>query len=48
MPVTVPGLSISEASKLLQIQDKLIKGIPEVAGLREGRACRDGDRPGAA
>jgi len=40
MPVTVPGLSISEASKLLQIQDKLIKGIPEVEQVfgKAGRA----------
>jgi len=30
MPVTMPGVSISEASKLLRIQDKILKGIPEV------------------
>jgi len=30
MPVTVPGASITEVSSLLQIQDKLLKSIPEV------------------
>ncbi len=30
MPVTVPGASITEVSKLLQMQDRLLKGIPEV------------------
>jgi Cu(I)/Ag(I) efflux system membrane protein CusA/SilA len=30
MPVTVPGVSISEAAKLLQIQDRILKKIPEV------------------
>lgn len=30
MPVTAPGLSISEASTLLQAQDRILKGIPEV------------------
>jgi Cu(I)/Ag(I) efflux system membrane protein CusA/SilA len=40
MTVTVPGLSISEASKLLQIQDRLIKGVPEVEQVfgKAGRA----------
>ena len=40
MPVTVPGASISEASKLLQIQDKILKKIPEVAQVfgKAGRA----------
>jgi copper/silver efflux system protein len=40
MPVTVPALSISEASKLLQIQDKLLKKIPEVSQVfgKAGRA----------
>jgi len=40
MPVTVPGISVSESSKLLQIQDKLLKGIPEVAQVfgKAGRA----------
>jgi Cu(I)/Ag(I) efflux system membrane protein CusA/SilA len=30
MPVTVPGISISEASRLLQMQDRILKKIPEV------------------
>ncbi|MEW6714444.1 MAG: CusA/CzcA family heavy metal efflux RND transporter [Nitrospirota bacterium] len=40
MPVTVPGASVSEASKLLQIQDKLLKSIPEVSQVfgKAGRA----------
>ncbi|MBI5188705.1 MAG: efflux RND transporter permease subunit [Nitrospirae bacterium] len=40
MPVTVPGASISEVSKLLQLQDKLLKKIPEVEQVfgKAGRA----------
>lgn len=40
MPVTVPAASVSEVSKLLQIQDKLIKQIPEVSQVfgKAGRA----------
>ncbi len=40
MPVTVPGASITEASRLLQMQDKLLKSIPEVAQVfgKAGRA----------
>ncbi len=40
MPVTVPAASISVASELLQVQDKLLKGIPEVAQVfgKAGRA----------
>lgn len=40
MPVTVPGASISEASRLLQLQDRLLKQIPEVAQVfgKAGRA----------
>ncbi|MBV6340314.1 efflux RND transporter permease subunit [Candidatus Magnetobacterium casense] len=40
MPVTVPGASISEAARLLQMQDKLIKSIPEVSQVfgKAGRA----------
>jgi Cu(I)/Ag(I) efflux system membrane protein CusA/SilA len=40
MPVTVPALAISEASRLLQIQDKLLKTVPEVAQVfgKAGRA----------
>lgn len=40
MPVTVPGASITEVSKLLVIQDRLLKEIPEVAQVfgKAGRA----------
>jgi len=40
MPVTVPGASITEVSSLLQMQDKILKGIPEVAQVfgKAGRA----------
>lgn len=40
MPVTVPALSISEASRLLQIQDRLLKTVPEVTQVfgKAGRA----------
>ena len=40
MPVTVPAASISVASELLQMQDKLLKKIPEVAQVfgKAGRA----------
>jgi Cu(I)/Ag(I) efflux system membrane protein CusA/SilA len=30
MPITMPGISVPEAGKLLQTQDKLIKSFPEV------------------
>lgn len=40
MPVTVPAASISEVSKLLQLQDRILKTIPEVAQVfgKAGRA----------
>ncbi len=40
MPVTVPAASISVASDLLQLQDKLLMKIPEVAQVfgKAGRA----------
>ncbi len=40
MPVTVPGISVSEAGRILQIQDQILKGIPEVAQVfgKAGRA----------
>ena len=31
MPTAVPGMSITEATKILQIQDRQLKQIPEVA-----------------
>jgi len=30
MPVTLPNISISEAKRLIQVQDKIIKSVPEV------------------
>ena len=30
MPTTLPGISVTEAHKLLQVQDKILKGFPEV------------------
>jgi Cu(I)/Ag(I) efflux system membrane protein CusA/SilA len=40
MPVTSPGAAISEVSKLLQLQDRILKNIPEVAQVfgKAGRA----------
>lgn len=40
MPVTVPAASVSEASKILQMQDKILKDIPEVEQVfgKAGRA----------
>lgn len=40
MPVTAPGLSISESTKLLQLTDKLLMNVPEVAQVfgKAGRA----------
>ncbi len=40
MPVTVPGASVSVSSKLLQLQDKLLKTVPEVSQVfgKAGRA----------
>jgi Cu(I)/Ag(I) efflux system membrane protein CusA/SilA len=40
MPVTAPGASISEAAKMLQITDRLLKKVPEVQQIfgKAGRA----------
>src|ERR1035437_483669 len=40
MPVTVPGASVSEVGTLLQMQDRILKKIPEVAQVfgKAGRA----------
>jgi Cu(I)/Ag(I) efflux system membrane protein CusA/SilA len=40
MPVTVPAASVSEISKLLKMQDRLLKSIPEVSQVfgKAGRA----------
>jgi Cu(I)/Ag(I) efflux system membrane protein CusA/SilA len=40
MPVTLPDISNSEVKRILQVQDKLIKSVPEVANVlgKAGRA----------
>ncbi len=40
MPTTLPGISVTEASKLLQTQDKILKSFPEVKTVfgKAGRA----------
>ena len=45
MPTTLPGLSVTEASKLLQIQDKVLKSFPEVNSVfgKAGRAATSTD-----
>ena len=39
MPITLPGISVAEASRLLQLQDRLIMEVPEVARVH-GKAGR--------
>ena len=41
MPVTLPGLSITQAAQLLQTQDKVLKSFPEVESVY-GKAGRAG------
>jgi Cu(I)/Ag(I) efflux system membrane protein CusA/SilA len=40
MPVTLPGISVTKTAELLQTQDKIIKGFPEVESVfgKAGRA----------
>jgi len=40
MPVTLPNISISEAKRLIQVEDAIIKSVPEVEGVlgKVGRA----------
>jgi Cu(I)/Ag(I) efflux system membrane protein CusA/SilA len=40
MPTTLPGLSVTKAAELLQMQDRIIKSFPEVASVygKAGRA----------
>ena len=47
MPTTVPGLSIPESAKVLQVQDQLLTTFPEVERVfgKMGKAS-DGHRPG--
>lgn len=45
MPTTPPGISVTEAKKLLQIQDKILKSFPEVERVfgKAGRALTSTD-----
>ena len=45
MPTTLPGLSVTEATKLLQTQDKVLKSFPEVERVfgKAGRATSSTD-----
>jgi Cu(I)/Ag(I) efflux system membrane protein CusA/SilA len=40
MPTTLPGISVTKSAELLQIQDRIIRGFPEVASVfgKAGRA----------
>jgi Cu(I)/Ag(I) efflux system membrane protein CusA/SilA len=40
MPTTLPGMSVAEAAKVLQVQDKILMGFPEVETVfgKSGRA----------
>ena len=40
MPASLPGMSVTKAAELLQVQDRIIKGFPEVASVygKAGRA----------
>ena len=40
MPTTLPGISVTKAAELLQMQDRIIKIVPEVASVfgKAGRA----------
>jgi hypothetical protein len=44
MPVTLPDVSNSEVKRILQVQDKLIKSIPEVTMFWEKRVGQYGNR----
>ncbi|MEY9246427.1 CzcA family heavy metal efflux pump [Bradyrhizobium elkanii] len=41
MPTTLPGISVTKAAELLQMQDRIIRGFPEVASVygKAGRAA---------
>ena len=49
MPTTLPGISVTEAQTLLQVQDRILMRFPEVrAGARQGRPRGNLHRSGAA
>jgi len=37
MPTTFPGLSVTEAQRLMQIEDRILKSFPEVVSVHEDR-----------
>ncbi|MEN3346659.1 MAG: copper/silver efflux system protein, partial [Bradyrhizobium sp.] len=41
MPTTLPGISVTKAAELMQMQDRIIRGFPEVASVygKAGRAA---------
>jgi copper/silver efflux system protein len=45
MPTTLPGISVTKAAELLQMQDRIIKSFPEVASVfgKAGRASTSTD-----
>ncbi|HEY4716291.1 MAG TPA: CusA/CzcA family heavy metal efflux RND transporter [bacterium] len=45
MPTTLPGISVTETTKLLQVQDKILKSFPEVERVfgKAGRALTSTD-----
>ena len=49
MPTAVPGMSIEEATRILQIQDRLLHSIPGSGSrFRQGRPGRNCHRSRAA
>jgi len=40
MPTTLPGIPVTEAGRLLQTQDRILKSFPEVVTMF-GKAARD-------
>ena len=49
MPTTLPGISVTEAQRLLQVQDRILKQLSRGrARVRQGRPRGDVHRPGAA
>ena len=49
MPTTLPGISVTEAQRLMQIQDQILRRFPEVERVfgKAGRAAGDRHGPGA-
>ncbi len=49
MPASLPGMSVTKASELLQLQNRLIKQVPEVESVfGKAGSCQHRHRPGAA